>query len=145
MARAAHLWRGPRARLLAAAWLHDLGPALGMGLGPVTIARVVRASGHENLARLLAHKSFSAMRARMIELPAIEAEFPIRVGPLEDLLVALDIAIVTTAGSDARATPATVLRERVVTVGGGDPSVACLVALVTHFGGIPPLGACWNG
>jgi hypothetical protein len=122
---------------LAAAWLHDLGPALGAGFGPLTIARVVRAAGHEDLARLLAHRSFSAMRARMIGLPAIEAEFPIPVGPLEDLLVALDIAIVTTAGSGARATPATVLRERVVTVGIGDPSVACMVALVNRLGELP--------
>jgi hypothetical protein len=136
VARAAHLGRGPRGRLLAAAWLHDLGPAIGVGLGPLVIARAVRRAGHEDLARLLAHRSFTAMRARIIGMPAIEAEFPIPRGSLEDLLIALDIAIVTTAGNGSRATPATVLRERVVRLGPGDPSVACVVALVSRLGEI---------
>jgi hypothetical protein len=136
VARAAHLGRGPRARLLSAAWLHDLGPTLGSGLGPLTVARVVRRAGQEDLSRLLAHRSFTAMRARMIGLPAIDDEFPIPLGPLEDLLVALDIAVVTTAGTGARATPATVLRERVVRLGPADPGVVCLVAVVTRLGEI---------
>lgn len=73
----------------------------------------------------------------MIDVAPVELEFPIPAVLDEDLLIALDIAIVTTAGNGARATPAAVLRERVIRAGVGDPGVACMVALVCRLGETP--------
>ncbi|HWH13487.1 MAG TPA: hypothetical protein VNT51_01995 [Miltoncostaeaceae bacterium] len=133
LARTARLPRDARARLLAAAWLHDLSPAGAPRQG----ARALRRAGHEPLARLVAHRRFAAMEAAIRGLPPLAAEFPVPRGADEGLLMLLDIAQVTTDGAGAPCTPATALRGLVERVGPRDPAVRALVALVSRLGEDP--------
>jgi HD superfamily phosphodiesterase len=92
-ARMAQLVRLPadeRRLLLAAAWLHDIGYALSPDFHPVVGARALRRAGHEPLARLVAHHSGAAARARLLGLPDVTLEFPVPAGRERGLLDLLD-------------------------------------------------------
>ncbi|MFN8121532.1 MAG: hypothetical protein U0237_03790 [Thermoleophilia bacterium] len=130
IARSARLERDRRARLLCAAWLHRLG-------APRDTARRLRAAGHEDLARIVAHTGFAAMAANIRGEAPLEAEFPVPQGADEGLLMLLDVAGVTTDQDGAAASPARCLRQLVERVGPADPEVRAMVALVTRLGEDP--------
>lgn len=136
-ARAASLVRLPadeRRRLLAAAWLHDVGYGLGAGYHPVLGARALRMAGHEPLARLVAHHSGAAARAQLLGLPDVTVEFPAPKGRDAGLLDLLDVADML-SGTDGEAiTPATRLRRVVERKGPDAPSVRILVQNVNRLG-----------
>jgi hypothetical protein len=111
LARARRLERAPRGRLLAGAWLHDVGAALGQGLPALEAGRALRRAGHEPLARLVAHAAFTEMTAALAGLPPVVREFPGPRPPDDALLLLLDVAVATTADDGARATPAAALRD----------------------------------
>src|SRR5262245_46974644 len=78
LARATRLERAPRSRLLAAAWLHDLGHGIAAvsGFPQLTAARAVRRAGHEPLARLVAHACGADLEAALRGLAPITRELP---------------------------------------------------------------------
>ncbi len=137
LARAKRLGRGPRARLLAAAWLHDLGHALGPGFPPLVAARALRRAGHEPLARLVAHASGADFEAALRGLPPVTWEVPEPAGPDAGLLALLDIADLTTSAEGGRVTPAARLRELASRRAPGDPAVRVLVAQVARLADDP--------
>jgi hypothetical protein len=137
LARSTRLPRGPRALLLSAAWLHDIGRRPGEPLASAAAARRLRVAGREDLARIVAHRRFAAMEAALRGLPPLAREFPVPAGDHEGLVMLLDIALVTTDALGTRATPARVLRELVEERGPGDPAVRALVALVARLGDDP--------
>jgi hypothetical protein len=137
LARMAHLARGERARLLAAAWLHDLGEGLGPGFPPLLAGRALRRAGHEPLARLVAHRGGAAMEAALRGLPPVSRELPAPAGGDALLLTLLNAAEVTTGADGARITPAARLRELTAGVDSDDPCVRVLVALVARMGADP--------
>ena len=118
-----------RRRILAAAWLHDLGLAAD---GVRGTARAVRRAGHEELARIVAHQVGAEVEG---DGPA--AEFPRPAGASRRALAALDIAIVTTDQTGGRVTP----REGVAAVaaarGAGDPRVRALVVRIAELAQSP--------
>jgi hypothetical protein len=130
LARATHLPRDGRARLLCAAWLHRVA-------APREAGRRLRAAGQEELARMVAHSGFAAMAAAMRGEEPLEREFPVPAGADEGLLMQLDIARVTTDEAGAAASPARCLRELVDRVGPADPEVRAMVALVARLGEDP--------
>jgi HD domain-containing protein len=134
LARASRLPRDRRARLLCAAWLHDLGHGLGPGFHPLLAARALRRAGHEPLARLVAHHLGAAFEAAILGLPPLGREFPAPAGADAALLTLLDVADVTTGTDGARVTPATRLRELVAGRPPGDPAVRVLVHTVSRLG-----------
>lgn len=134
LARATRLPRDRRARLLCAAWLHDLGHGLGSGFHPLLAARALRRAGHEPLARLVAHHLGAAFEAALHGLPPLAAEFPAPAGGDAALLTLLDVADLTTGADGARVTPATRLRELVTRRAPGDPAVRVLVYTVARLG-----------
>jgi HD domain-containing protein len=141
LARPTRLSRDLRARLLAAAWLHDIGYGLGPGFHPVIGARALRRAGHEPLARLVAHHSGAPLEAALRDLPPLAAEFPAPVGEDRALLDLLDIADLTTGTDGARVTPATRLRDLVERRARADPAVRTLVATAARLGRDPALRA----
>jgi hypothetical protein len=134
LARASRLPRDRRARLLCAAWLHDLGHGLGPGFHPLLAARALRRAGHEPLARLVAHHLGAAFEAAIRGLPPLGREFPVPADADAALLTLLDVADVTTGADGARITPATRLRELVGRRPPSDPAVRVLVHTVSRLG-----------
>ncbi len=126
-----------RRRLLCAAWLHDVGYGLPGGYHPTAGARALRLAGHEELARLVAHHSSAALRAQMLGLPSVEAEFPFPVGTDRGLLDLLDVSDLTTGPRGERIDPATRLRGVADRHGPDSPSVRMLVANVNRLGAQP--------
>jgi HD domain len=137
LARATRLDRSRRARLLAAAWLHDLGLGLADGFPPLAAARALRRAGHEHLARLVAHAAGADFEAALRGLPPITREFPEPRGADADLLPLLDIADLTTAVDGARVGPAARLGELAARRAPGDPGIRVLVARVARLGEDP--------
>jgi putative nucleotidyltransferase with HDIG domain len=85
-----------RELLVAAAFLHDVGyaPSLNrLGFHSVDGARFVRAYGHEQLARLVAHHSGARFEAEERGLVAELAAFPVEDGPVMDALTFADMTI----------------------------------------------------
>ncbi|MDX6554043.1 MAG: hypothetical protein QOD86_238 [Miltoncostaeaceae bacterium] len=111
LARARRLDRGARARLLAAAWLHDLGGALAPGPPALAIARALRRAGQEPLARIVAHCANAPLEAALEDRPPVARELPPPAGVDAVLLLLLDVALVTTAENGARAAPTAALRD----------------------------------
>jgi hypothetical protein len=138
LARLTRLDRAGRARLLAAAWLHDVGYGLGGGFHPLLGARALRRAGHEDLARIVAHHSGAAVRAALLGMPPLAAEFPTPQGPDRRLLGLLDVADLTTGPEGDRMTPAARLRDLASRRGAGDPRVRVLVAAVAALAEDPP-------
>lgn len=134
LARAARLDRDPRRRLLAAAWLHDLGPAGRGWEGARDAARALRRAGQEPLARLVAHTGNLPMAAAFADHPPLAREFPAPTGVDATLLILLDVALLTTRVDGAPGTPLDALRDRAQRVPAGDPGVRALVALVARVG-----------
>jgi hypothetical protein len=137
LARARRLDRAARGRLLATAWLHDIGPALGGGLAPLEAGRALRRAGHEAIARLVAHAGATELDAALGGLPPVVREFP-RPGPPDDvLLLLLDVALVTTAGDGSRVTPAQALRDLALHADPRSRTLRVMVALVARLGDDP--------
>lgn len=139
-ARAAQLVRLPadeRRRLLSAAWLHDIGYAVSSAYHPVEGARVLRRAGHEDLARLVAHHSGAAERARLLGLPDVTAEFPVPTGPDRGLLDLLDVSDLLSGADGEAITPVARLRLMVDRKGPDSPSVQMLVRNVDRLGAQP--------
>jgi hypothetical protein len=137
LARARRLDRAGRGRLLAGAWLHDVGAALGPGLASLEAGRALRRAGHEPLARLVAHAGFAELSAALAGLPPVVREFPRPRPPDDDLLLLLDVAVATTADDGARATPAAALRDLARR---GDPlgtAVRVRVAMIARLANDP--------
>jgi hypothetical protein len=111
LARARRLDRAGRGRLLASAWLHDVGGALGPALAPLEAGRALRRAGHEPIARLVAHAGAAELAAALAGLPAVVREFPRPRAPDDGLLLLLDVALATTASDGSRASPAAALRD----------------------------------
>ncbi|MEW6583370.1 MAG: hypothetical protein AB1416_11490 [Actinomycetota bacterium] len=135
-ARAARLARDRRARLLSAAWLHDLGRAAGPGVGRLDAARALRRAGHEPLARIVAHAAGAALAAELAGRPPVAAEFPPPAGADAGLLTLLDIAVVTTGPDGAPTSPARLLRA-IADGGPTDPRRRVLVAVVARLADDP--------
>jgi hypothetical protein len=137
LARARRLDRGGRRRLLAAAWLHDVGGSLGAGLPSLEAGRALRRAGHERMARLVAHAGFAELGAALAGLPPVVREFP-RPGPPDDLLlVLLDVAMATTADDGSRVTPAAALRDLARRGDPRSPAVRVRVAMIARLGDDP--------
>ena len=136
-ARSLHLPGERRRVLLASAWLHDIGYALPGDLHPVDGARALRGAGHERLARIVAHHSNAAERARAAGLPPIEAEFPYPGGDDRLLLDLLDVADLLTGPHGERIDPAGRLATLVERRGAASPAVRALVLNVERLGANP--------
>jgi hypothetical protein len=108
--------------LLAAAWLHDIGYALEGDAHAVAGARALRRAGHERLARIVAHHSNAAERARWAGMPPIDPEFPRPSGDDAELLSLLDIADLLTGPGGERVDPAGRLADMVERRGAASPS-----------------------
>jgi hypothetical protein len=137
LARARRVDRGARRRLLAAAWLHDVGGALGPGLAQLEAARALRRAGHEPIARIVAHAGNAALTAALAGLPPVVREFPAPAPPDDAVLLMLDVALVTTAGDGGRATPAQALRDLALHSDPRSSAVRVMVALVARMGDDP--------
>jgi hypothetical protein len=85
----------------------------------------------------VAHHSSAALRAQMLGLPSVEAEFPLPVGPDRGLLDLLDVSDLTTGPHGERIDPATRLRGVADRHGPDSPSVRMLVANVNRLGAQP--------
>ena len=129
LARARKLERSDRRRLLAAAWLHDTGPAELGSHASLVAARRLRAAGMEDLARIVAHCGGAPMAAALAEHPPVVREFPVPGEGDAALLTLLDVAIITTRPDGAPGKPLDALRDRMQQVPAGDPGVRALVAL----------------
>jgi hypothetical protein len=136
-ARSVRLPGGHRRVLLASAWLHDIGYALPGDLHPVDGARALRRAGHERLARIVAHHSNAAERARAAGLPDIDAEFPVPVGADGTILDLLDVADLVTGPYGERIDPAGRLASLVERRGAASPAVRALVLNVERLGADP--------
>lgn len=119
LARARRVARDTRRRLLCAAWLHDVGPGDAGAQAPVEVARTLRAAGHEELARVVAHCGGAPMAAALAGLPPIVREFPTPVDDDAGVLALMDAAILTTRSDGAPGTPADALRDRIAQPGAG--------------------------
>lgn len=136
-ARRLHLPGDRRRVLLASAWLHDIGYALPGDLHALDGARALRHAGHERLARIVAHHSNAAERARAAGLPPIAAEFPHPAGDDDTLLNLLDVADLLTGPHGERIDPAGRLAGLVERRGPGSPAVRALVLNVDRLGASP--------
>jgi hypothetical protein len=90
--------------LVAAAYLHDVGyaPALALtGFHPLDGGRFLRAQGHEELARLVAHHSGARLEAELRGISDYCVEFPFEDGPLDRALTFCDL----TTGPDGSPMP----------------------------------------
>jgi hypothetical protein len=141
LARATRLERASRSRLLAAAWLHELGHGIAAisGFPPLTAARALRRAGHEPLARLVAHAGGADLEAALRGLAPITRELPAPSGQDAALLSLLDIADLTTSAAGGRIGPAARLRELSARRAPGDPAVRVLVAQVARLADDPTL------
>ncbi len=137
LARAARLDRAPRARLLAAAWLHDVGRLLVPATPAPGAARALRRAGQEPLARIVAHCGNAALEAALEDRPPVVREFPLPAAGDAVLLVLLDVAVATTAPSGARAAPAAALRELAAQAGLRRYEVRARVALIARLADDP--------
>ncbi len=137
LARAARLDRAPRARLLAAAWLHDLGRSLTPTTPALGVARALRRAGQEPLARIVAHCGNAALEAALEDRPPVVREFPLPAGGDAVLLVLLDVAVATTAPRGARAAPAAALRALAGEAGLRRYEVRARVALIARLADDP--------
>lgn len=120
-----------RRRVLAGAWTHDLG--LAVGGGALGAARALRRSGNEELARLVAHQLAGGPGRWREGASELDAEFPGPGGAGRVALDALDAAIITTAQDGARVTPRESLAAIVEARGVDDPWVQALVARVAEL------------
>jgi hypothetical protein len=137
LARARRLDRAARRRLLAAAWLHDVGAALGPGVPSLEAGRALRRAGHERMARLVAHAGFAELGAALGGLPPVVREFP-RPGPPDDaLLLLLDVAVATTAWDGSRVAPAAALRDLARREDPRSTAVRVRVAMIARLGDDP--------
>jgi hypothetical protein len=137
LARARRLDRSARGRLLAGAWLHDVGGALGPGLPSLEAGRALRRAGHERMARLVAHAGFAELAAALAGRPPVVREFPRPRPPDDALSLLLDVAMATTAWDGSRVTPAGALRDLLHR---GDPrstAVRVRVAMIARLGDDP--------
>lgn len=135
LARNTHLDREDRARLLCAAWLHQVG-----GddlLGRRATARTARRMGHERIAVILAHHRFAAMEGTLRGMAPLEHEFALPTGRDEDLVLLLDVAVFTTDPAGAPCTPATVVRAMMARATPADPAVRAAVALLAQLADHP--------
>lgn len=123
-----HIGRDERRLLLAAAWLHDIGYALGGDFHPVVGARAMRLAGHERLARIIAHHSGAALHAQAAGLPSLHAEFPAPVGLDARLRDLLDVADLVTSPTGECVSPAGRLRGLADRHGLGHAAIRALVA-----------------
>lgn len=83
-----------RETLVAAAYLHDIGYAPELaetGFHPLDGGRFVRAQGHEQLARLVAHHSGARFEADLRGIPDYLDEFPFEDSPLALALTYCDL------------------------------------------------------
>ena len=133
LARARRLDRASRARLLAAAWLHDVGRALDPAVPALAAARALRRAGHEPLARIVAHRANAALEAALEDRPPVVREFPLPAAGDALLLALLDVALITTAPNGARAAPAAALRELAADPGLRRYEVRARVALIARL------------
>lgn len=88
-------------RLVAAAWLHDIGyagPLAGTGFHPLDGARFLRAEGCEDLALLVAHHSGARNEAKLRGIDDYLDEFPFANSELDQALTYCDL----TTGPDGR-------------------------------------------
>lgn len=136
-ARALRLPGERRRLLLSAAWLHDIGYALAGPHHAVAGARALRLAGHEDLARIVAHHSNAAERARIAGLPSVEHEFPVPQGDDRLVLSVLDVADLLTGAHGERVDPAGRLAGVVERRGASSPSVAAFVRNVDRLGADP--------
>ena len=137
LARARALDRVGRRRLLAAAWLHDVGDRPGAGLPALVVARALRRAGHEALARIVAHAGNADLAAALSDLPPVVREFPLP-GPADAALITLlDIAQLTTRSDGARATPIAALRDLAAAPGPRGLEVRVMVALIARLADDP--------
>ena len=143
VARLARLTNQPRdlrRRLLACAWLHDVGYGLGPeSAHPLAAARALRLAGHEAMARIVAHHSGSAVAARLDGRPPIADEFPVPTGVDGHLLALLDIADLTTSPTGAAVSPGGRLLEMAERRGVSDIRVRVLVETVERLRQDPAL------
>jgi hypothetical protein len=137
LARARRLDRAGRRRLLAAAWLHDVGAELGPGLPALEVGRALRRAGHEPIARLVSHAGFADLSAALAGMPPVVREFPRPGPPDEALLLLLDVAVATTADDGARATPAAALRDLAQRAEPSGTAVRVRVAMIARLGTDP--------
>ncbi|MFM8828516.1 MAG: HD domain-containing protein [Actinomycetota bacterium] len=139
-ARAARSLRLPgdrRRLLLTAAWLHDIGYALAGPHHAVAGARALRLAGHEHLARIVAHHSNAAERARLSGLTPIEDEFRYPEGPDALVLALLDVSDLVTGPRGERVDPAGRLAGVVERHGPDSEAVTALVRNVNRLGADP--------
>lgn len=104
------------------------------GGGALATARAVRASGHEDLARVVAHQVGAAER-HPDSSPA--PHFPRPDGEFVHTLAALDVAILTTDQAGRRVTPREAVAEIAAARGSGDRWVRALVARIAELGDDP--------
>ncbi len=136
------LVRADRARLLAAAWLHAVGPA---PLPQLAAARALRRAGHEGLASIVAYSGGALVECGRRGLDPLGDEFAPPLGDLARVGRLLDIAIVTTGAGGERCAPATRLRALAASLGPGDPHVVATVALLGAMADDPMARALVEG
>lgn len=136
-ARRVHLPGHRRRLLLSAAWVHDIGYALGDGPHAQLGARALRRAGHERLARIVAHHSNASEKALRSGRPPVEMEFPRPADGDADILALLDIADLLTGPSGERVDPARRLAGVVERHGADSASVQALVGHVNRLGADP--------
>jgi len=137
-----HLARADRARLLAAAWLHAVGPAPLPQLGA---ARALRAAGHVGLASIVAYSGGALVECGRRGMAPLADEFAPPLGDLARAGRLLDIAIVTTGADGERCAPAARLRALAASLGPGDPRVVATVALLGAMADDPMARALVEG
>ncbi|MEQ9093193.1 MAG: hypothetical protein RLN63_03740, partial [Miltoncostaeaceae bacterium] len=103
-ARACRIGPPERRRLLACAWMHDLGPHAAGWEAPLQVARALRRAGHEPEARILAHAAGLDTAAALADAAPVVREFPRPEGGDADVLMLLDAALLTTRADGAPGT-----------------------------------------
>lgn len=134
LARATGIARDVRALLLSAAWLCWAGPGATSNRHGLDGPRAARAAGHDRLARVLA---WAGGAARILGGTEVADEFALPDGSAVQVLILLDVALVTTDPAGAPAAPASVLRAMTDLRGSGDPAIAVFVGLVADLADHP--------
>lgn len=137
LARANGLARDVRAQLLCAAWLCWMGSGATSPGRTLDGPRALRRARHEQLARVLAWAGAAPQLRLRRGAGPVDPEFCVPTGDAAQVLVLLDVALVTTDLGGAPAVPAVVLRELVGRHGQADPAVAAFVGLVADLAGHP--------